>query len=327
MTKAEQIKAKVQVTKAYRSIIGQNLDIERLEVLNQAVTNILEKIEEKEVNSDAWEFQETQNMEMYLKGCIRNGFINVRQETKDLVSLTVISNDFGHSEVRENKSYDLFKWIITQKDRQGDYLFTDRQRKVFSKKYLFEMNHTEIAKRLGVSSQAIDKTVKAIDKKLLTLPIRDMIDSRFIGNGLNTPKSQVYPDTDIEPTGITPLRKFRRTGNQTDLDKFHENSARCLKRHIKRGGNRPYFNDTPIADTKPFIPVYEPITRKVKPYITEQAQKSKTYNSKKVQEGLRLRKRDSAINSAYQRNHSRIDRLTASYPAFVEPKGKLDMIG
>lgn len=242
-----------------------------LDLLQNAMVRVIETKKE---------FNDLDHFRNYLKSAVKTKRLDMKgkQQKENLVSLNdkETQTEIESYQVSIPRDYHLYKWIMTQKNSKDNYLFTTKQRKVLAKRYLSGKSNVEISKEMKVSSQAIDKIVKAIDRKLLSLPLKDMVGSWYHGSGFVSRSDvwEVYPD--IKSSKIGYLKRYRRTNNPKDLDKFRNDSSRCLKAHIKRTQSPCYeprdinFETLePIPDSTPGFMLSKPdrITPKLQAHI------------------------------------------------------------
>jgi len=225
-------------------------------------------------------FNDDNHFKAYLKSAIRSKRIDTEQQKENLVSLsdTDIGNEIETFAVSIPKDYYLYKWIITQKTSKGRYLFSSRERKVFAKRYLGGKTQEEISEEMGIDRTVITKNCQAIQRKLLSLPIKDMAGAWYYGSGVYS-SGDIWAEIEVKPSRIGFLKRYRRAGKQTDLEKFRKDSARCFNQHSAIVGvsATPIYNDTPIPQGKPerdpdHIPDYYPVkgkSRDLTPIVKE----------------------------------------------------------
>ena len=236
--------------KIYREMMDYHRGINddtATDLLQAAIVRILET---------GKEFNDTDHFRNYLRSAVKTRRIDVNQQRENLVSLSSkdVETDPESFQVSiPERDYHLYKWILTQKTSKGIYLFSTKQRKVLAKRYLSGKTQLEIATEMSLNQSTVSRLIQTIDRKLLSLPLRDMAGAWYHGSGFIS-RSEIwecYPD--IKATKIGYLKRYRRTGDHRDLDRFRNDSARCLHAHRDRIGNSaiPIFNDTPIPQGLP----------------------------------------------------------------------------
>ena len=225
--------------------------LDKQDSLSHTAMKLTEKIETGEKSLNDFEFKNVANMKIFLKGAIKKGLLNVKQETENYVlsyeTLTTIDN-----EIVKFENEKAFNQIMDYKDSKGKDIFTVAEKELFKCHYMDDMKIGEIAKKLNFNLTTVGYHLKMMHQKLFRLPIRELYDTKFV---FAEPKSKYYfwPENDIL-TNFAPLKRYRRTKKIIDLEKYKENSFTALQRHFKRGVN---------ATIKP-VPVkeYKPVKRK-----------------------------------------------------------------
>ena len=201
-------------------------------------------------------FNDVDHFRNYLRSAINTRRIDVNQQRENLVSLSGNDKETDMESFQVSipeRDYHLYKWMLTRKNSKGNFLFSCKQRKVLAKRYLSGKTQNEIAIEMKLNQSTVSRLIQTIDRKLLSLPLRDMAGAWYHGSGFVSRSDiwQVHPD--IKSTKIGYLKRYRRTQNPMDLERFRRDSARCLQSHRDRVGDSaiPVFNDTPIPQGIP----------------------------------------------------------------------------
>lgn len=243
------------------------LDTERLTAYSRIAERVKGDADKEDLLQSAYltalekglEFNNSNHFENYLKGFINRKQIIITQQREKLISLNTSENWNSNLETKtENsslvyypKNYDLYKWIICQADSKGKRIWNVKQLRVLSKTYLSGKSAKEISLEANLEIEQVNYIRKTIDRKLLSLPIRENISEwGYCGSGHTA--SQVWAVTDIEPPHIV---RNKETGKKAvDV----KDSVRCYNAHNVRlamhgpalptflnDGSRPY----PISHT------------------------------------------------------------------------------
>ena len=268
-------KAFKEVSRELKPNTGKTIDatcLDKQDALSHTALKLTEKIENGEKSLNNFEFKNVTNMKIFLKGAIKKGLLNVKQETENYVlsyeTITTIDN-----EIVKFENEKAFNQIMDYKNSKGKDVFTIAEKELFKCHYMDDMKNGEIAKKLNFNLNTVGYHLKIMHQKLLKLPIRELYDTRFVFAEPKT-KYSFRPANDIL-TNFAPLKRYRRTKKIIDLEKYKENSSYALQCHFKRGVN---------ASIKP-VPLenYKPVKRKKPKYDKTRfpfTLASKTYGEK-----------------------------------------------
>lgn len=203
---------------AYGLVSYQVKDLRKLDevsAMDSLNIGVLSALESKK------EFNDLSHAKNYLWNWIKGKEIRTQQQQKNLISLndTEVSSqvDAIHFQMPEvenennkgNRDLFLFSWILKQKDSKGKFKFSRLEMKVMSKRYLGGMNRKQISVKLNTSRSTISRICKAIDTKIMSLPIKGMASSFGYRPDAKTPKSQVWDNLDGDKArsliGLCPL--------------------------------------------------------------------------------------------------------------------------
>jgi predicted DNA-binding protein YlxM (UPF0122 family) len=207
-----------QVSRELKPNIDRNIDstcLDKQDALSNTALKLTEKIENGEKTLNDFEFKNVANMKIYLKGAIKKGLLNVKQEINNYVlsyeTITTIDN-----EIVKFENEKAFNQIMDYKNSKGKDIFTLAEKELFKCHYMNDMKNGEIANKLNFNLSTIGYHLKKMHEKLYRLPIRELYDTKFV---FAEPKSNYsfWPENDIL-TNFAPLKRYRRTGKDKDLE-------------------------------------------------------------------------------------------------------------
>ena len=211
-------KAFKEVSKELKPNTGKTIDatcLDKQDALSHTALKLTEKIENGEKNLNNFEFKNVTNMKIFLKGAIKKGLLNVKQETENHVlsyeTITTIDN-----EIVKFENEKAFNQIMDYKDNKGKDVFTIAEKELFKCHYIDDMKNGEIAKKLNFNLNTVGYHLKIMHQKLFKLPIRELYDTRFVFAEPKT-KYSFWPGNDIL-TNFAPLKRYRRTKKIIDLE-------------------------------------------------------------------------------------------------------------
>lgn len=202
-------------------------EIERADLLNDVFVNLLEKIKSGQITGNEFQFQNPENMTIYLKGATRKRLLSrIRQnQPEKFISFESVEND-----LTVNPKSDLIKTVLTAKRKNGNPLLTKTQKALFMLYYVKGLTVRETATRLNQPFKTVHRALQAVNGLIATLPLKDAIATRFY-NGSNG-KGFENPSFDFD-VSFAPLKAYRASG-QTDtkaLERHKALSLATLKKH------------------------------------------------------------------------------------------------
>ena len=254
-----------QVSKGLKLNTDNDIDstiLDKQDALSNTVIKLMEKIESSEKTLNDFEFKNVNNMVIFLKGSIKKGLLNVKQEIDDYV-LSFETTTTINDEIVKFENGKAFDKIMNHKDSKGNDVFTQTEKELLKAHYINDSNIAEISNELSIHPNTVTYQLKKIHEKLFRLPIRELFDTKFIYAD-SKGKYHFWNDTDII-TNMAPLKRYRRNNDYSDLEKYHENSNQALKRHSKQGVDAtikpvPLENYKPVKNRKPKYKGQFPIT-------------------------------------------------------------------
>ncbi len=248
------------VEDAYRRI-GLNSINE--DAIQNIVVDLIEKIKHGEIDQSRFEFQNIQNMTIYIRGAAKKNMIKVSQ-SNDHESLSDILDhpatpEYNHIRELIFKALKGVKYNIKNK---GGTKTAIPAFDFFESYYIDDIGLKEIAIQYGTVKTHLQYYKAKLDSRLSSLPIKGLLDDRFISQE-NVYKDQGFgwsPEKDISEfvVNLWALRKYRRTKEELDLERFRDNSFQIRVKHDKKiessCWNKGKQGNAP--DIKPLPPEY-----------------------------------------------------------------------
>ena len=195
--------------------------------LHNVIVKLFDRINNNDFDLDRFEYRSIKNMEVFLKGSVKKQLITIDQKAENFIS---------YEEVSEKgllKKTDLFNEVIlTAKRKTGKPLFNDIEKQLIIDYYIEGKSKSEIAiaqGKKGSKQKLFNHTKRQLEKvntKILTLPIKGQYGFIEVDGIPSKHKVNMYPDFIM--TKLSALRKYRRTKNIKDLDRFKKESKRSL---------------------------------------------------------------------------------------------------
>jgi len=221
--KAKDIQAKIKPVDVLVHAINRLTYDDSLGIVSE---RILKRIQASE-GLDRWEFKNSDNMEVYLRRCQSNAYFDIRQEEQ------------RQEEVKTALASDLPSEITISESHLAEFrqhLKSKADRRLF--RLYFEQGLTlrELAPKFKTSYPTIQRRLLAMSKSLAEIEF---------DQSLRQPQSlwaamingQIYQrnrTSEIPLTNLSPLRRYRRSGDPEELATFKADSERVRQWHGKR---------------------------------------------------------------------------------------------
>uniref|UniRef100_A0A6M3Y6F9 Uncharacterized protein n=2 Tax=viral metagenome TaxID=1070528 RepID=A0A6M3Y6F9_9ZZZZ len=176
---------------------------------------------------DSWEFETSDNMEVYLRRCQSNAYLDIRQEEQRQQAVKDEIQDGLPEEVTISESHlkEYRDHLKSKADKKLFYLYFEKGLTVREIAPKFKTSYPTIQRRL----LAMSKTLAEVEFSQSLRQPQSLWTAMIQGKMYEKKKPKQIPTTNLSP-----LRRYRRNQDPEELKTFKVDSERVRVWHVKK---------------------------------------------------------------------------------------------